>query len=149
MRFTEVDSETVTFIDNVKQQFPEIASATIKSLFSNKKKKSQGRYVLAWIQRTNDLTKLLSADNIITEGYDYILFIDELLWDNMDEKDRERLIRHELCHIEVDLEANNPYKIKDHEITDFYSEVEYNKDDPRWAERLATMADSLYDNNDE
>ena len=27
----------------------------------------------------------------------------------------------------------------------FYAEIEYCKDDPRWIERVATIADSLYD----
>jgi len=148
MRYEEVDSETQSFIDNVKTQFPHLSSATIKSLFSNKKKLSGGKITLAWIQKTNDLTKLLSADNIITQGYDYIMFIDSNVWENIEDKDRERLIRHELCHCEVDLESNNPYKIKDHEITDFYSEIEFNKDDPRWTERLGEIALSVYDSDE-
>ena len=40
---------------------------------------------------------------------------------------------------------SNPYKLLDHSITDFYEEVELNKDDPRWRERVATVVADIYE----
>jgi len=92
------------------------------------------------MQKTNDLLRHLSDDE------DYILYIDKVTWDNIEKEDRVRLIRHELSHTDVDIDSNtNPYKIRGHELEDFYDEIEYNREDPRWAERCAEIALSIYE----
>ncbi len=129
------------------KHFPELVNAKILVLFDLKKRGSGGMVTLARIMKANDLIRHLTTDNKgLVEGYDYIITIDKVFWDNTAEFDRERVIRHELRHTFFDIEAaDNPYKLLDHDITDFYAEVEMNRDDPRWRERCASLTKDIYD----
>lgn len=148
LRYEEVSDDLVTMLRDIKSQyFPELKNAKIKMLFDLKKRKSGGMMVLARIMKTNDLLRHLTIDEAgAVEGYDYIVTLDKLCWENVTKADKERLLRHELRHTIFDLEAeSNPYKLQDHTISDFYEEIEYNKDDPRWRERLSTLVDDIYE----
>lgn len=127
--------------------FPELVNADILILFDLKKRGSKGMVVLARIMKANDLIRHLTTnEKSVAEGYDYIITIDKVFWDNTAEADRERVIRHELRHTFFDIDAEeNPYKLIDHDITDFYAEVEMNRDDPRWRERCASLTKDIYD----
>ena len=151
MRYEEVTEQTKALFREVKgDDFSELAGANIKLLFDTKKKKSGGKYVLARIQKPNELTRYFTIDEAdSTEGFDYIIFLDKMLWDNMEDIDRKRIIRHELKHTDVDIDANSPWKLRGHTVEDFYSEIERNNDDPRWGERLGFMLDSLYEGDEE
>lgn len=130
--------------DLIGDYFSPLAGAKIEILFDTKKRKKDGRYVLGSIQATNDLTKFLTMqDN--GDSADYIMYLDKSVWKSLEEPDKKRLIYHELCHCDVDLEKSKPYKIKDHEIQGFYSELTYNEDDPKWNLRISTIAESIYD----
>jgi hypothetical protein len=41
------------------------------------------------------------------------------------------------------------HRLIDHSITDFYEEVDLNKDDPRWRERIATITADIYEQRKE
>ncbi len=75
-------------------------------------------------------------------GYDYIIFLDKLMWDNTKDVDRLRVISHELSHTVVD---EDKYKLRIHTIEDFFSEVERNKKDPRWRQRVGSMMVGKYE----
>ena len=67
------------------------------------------------------------------------------MWDNIERIDKIRLLRHELRHIYVDTDSErNPYKLVDHDVTDFAEEIALNTDDTRWAERLGDLTIELY-----
>jgi hypothetical protein len=101
--------------------------------------------------KTNDLLRHLTKDEAdAMEGYDYIITIDKTCWDSIIRDDKIRIVRHELRHTYFDIESeDNPYKLLDHSISDFYEEVEFNKDDPRWRERLATVVEDIYEQKKE
>ena len=42
----------------------------------------------------------------------------------------------------------DPYKLVGHDIEDFMIEMDLNQDDPRWRNRLAAVAESVYDRED-
>ncbi|MCX8023229.1 MAG: putative metallopeptidase [Syntrophorhabdaceae bacterium] len=152
LRYEEVDDEVVSLLRETKAKyFPELKNAKIKVLFDLKKRKSGGMMVLARIMKTNDLLRHLTIEDAgDIEGYDYIITIDKLCWNNIKRVDRERILRHELRHTLFDLESeDNPYKLRDHTITDFYEEIELNKDDPRWRERLSTLTADIYEQQKE
>ena len=107
---------------------------------------SAGQVVQARCQKSSDLIKYFTIDEAEDEeGYVYIIYLDKLIWNNIERTDKVRLLRHELRHIWVDPDAKNPYKLCDHDVSDFYDEIELNKDDPRWSERLSSLAVDLYD----
>lgn len=127
--------------------FPELVNADILVLFDLKKRGSRGMVVLARIMKANDLIRHLTTDKrTVVEGYDYIITLDKVFWDNTTDADRERVIRHELRHTFFDIDSeNDPYKLVDHDITDFHAEVEMNRDDPLWREKCARLTAGVYD----
>lgn len=145
LRYDAVPSQVVDFCEAIRlKNFLNLDGARIMYVFDNKKSVKAGRITIAKIKKTNDEMKFLSMEENGTT-YDYVLTIDRTIWDALEERDRQRVIFHELCHCEVDMEKANPYGIKDHEIQGFYDEVPYNADDERWNERIAVIADSVYD----
>ncbi len=148
-RFEDADSATVSMVlAVVADTFPQLLNANISVVFDGKKRMKAGQYTLGRMKKTNETERLLSATNMMEDGFDYILFLDRVVFTAASDIDKVRLIRHELQHCGVDMEKDNPYGIKDHEVTDFYEEIEFNKDDPRWGERLATIAESIYSADD-
>lgn len=146
IRFEDADTSVLNTLEKIRdERFPELVNAKIKCLYDLKKRKSGGKLVLARIQRSNDLIKKLTIEEARgDEGYDYVLYVDKIAWNAIMEVDRDRLISHELRHTFVDTEAKKPYKIVDHDITDFVSEVALNNVDPGWALRVATLTADVY-----
>lgn len=152
LRYEEVNEEVISLLREVRAEyFPELKNAKIKVLFDIKKRKSGGMLVLARIMKTNDLLRHLTIDEAeAIEGYDYIIALDKTCWENIIRDDKIRIMRHELRHAYFDIESEeNPYKLQNHSISDFYEEVEFNKDDPRWRERLATVVEDIYEQKKE
>lgn len=145
-RYEDVSEGLITQAqDIINRYFPELINAKIKILFDLKRRKYQGTTTFARISSANDLVRHFTADEINSEGVDYVLYLDKNIWENIEEPDRIRIIRHELQHCQVDPEAKEPYKTRKHELEDFYDEIEFNKDDPRWKERVFVIAESVYD----
>ncbi len=147
-RFEDVPVDVLDLVESVKREhFPYLVNAKIKVLFDTRKRMSKGHFVLGSIQATSPINRHLSRDEAGSdEGFDYILRLDKEVWNAIDEVDRVRLIRHELRHCFYDLDSKtNPYKIIGHDIEDFLAEVELNRDDPRWRERVSAIAASVYD----
>jgi hypothetical protein len=152
LRYEEVTEEVKKLFGEVQAKyFPELKNAKIITLFDVKKRASGGRVVLGRIMRTNDLLRHLTKDEAVAiEGYDYIITLDKEGWNAIGDADRVRLLRHELRHTHYDIDSeSSPYKLLDHSITDFYEEVELNKDDPRWRERVATIVEDIYEQKKE
>lgn len=145
MRYDDCDKSVYDMLNNiVAEHFPDYDFMNFKLIFDNKKKKKGGSYVFATIKRVNELTEFLASEN-----FHFVVLIDKQIWNAVDEEDKKRILRHELRHVFLDEEANDPYKLKDHSVNDFYEEIELNKNDPRWAERVAEIASSIYEKEDE
>ncbi len=152
LRYTEVTDHVMDILHEIRAQyFLELKNAKIKVLFDLKKRQSGGALVMGRIMRTNDLLRHLTIDEAeAIEGFDYIIALDKVCWDNITDKDRAKLLRHELRHTFFDIESEKtPYKLQSHSINDFYEEVELNQDDPRWRERIAAVAESVYEQQKE
>jgi hypothetical protein len=146
-RYYEVDEETQDMLEKIQDEyFSELANCYVKPLFDTKGKKSGGEFTFAWIKKSNELIRYLTSEEVDRdEGHDFIIFIDYNIWQNINEIDKERILRHELRHIEYDPEStSNPFKLRKHEVEDFYSEIELNKDEPRWKEKIGQIAESIY-----
>ncbi len=147
LRYEEVTSEVAKMLHRVlADHFGELKNAKIVALFDLKKRMSGGQIVLGHIMKTNHLIRHLTKEEAgSAEGYDYIITIDKKGWDVLDEKDKVRLLRHELRHTFYDIDSeDNPYKLVDHTVNDFYEEIELNKDDPKWRQKAATLVTDLY-----
>ncbi len=128
----------------VKEHFPHLRNARILVLMDSKKRQSRGRAIFATIQTATDLVRVLTQDTFEGGGADYVLILDGLLWQSIEESDRVRIIRHELRHCLYDPDAAKPYKLVGHDIEDFVDELRLNSDDPRWGARVAAVWDSIH-----
>lgn len=147
-RFEDAPEQVVALVNKIRTEtFRQLNSAKIKVLYDTKKRMSGGKLVLGRMQKTNDLIKCLVMSETESD-IDYILCLDKACFENVEEADRIRLIRRVLQHCDVDFESNNPYKLRQFEIEEWFDEMEYNKDDPRWAERCTAVAESIYSEND-
>jgi len=146
IRFEEVTQDVLDLLSEIKgEYFPSLRNVDIKVLFDLKKRQSGGKLILGRCQKSNDLIKYLTLEEA-EEGIPYIIYLDKCVWDNIERIDKIRLLRHELRHIFIDIDSEkNPYKILPHDIEDFAEEVELNKDDVRWASRVANLASEIYE----
>ncbi len=143
-RYEEANENLVeVFLNVVEGKFPQYQNLKFKLIFDLKKRINKGALVLASIELLSPKIRYFSKDKIATEGYDYLVIVDQKAWELAGENTRPRLIRHELRHVFID-EQGMP-KIVGHEIEDFYSEVELNKDDPEWRRVLATITRDVYE----
>jgi hypothetical protein len=151
LRYEDVTDTVMEMFRRVKSQyFPELKNAKIKVLFDLKKRKSGGQVVIGRIVKANDLIRHLTKNGNAEEGYDFIITLDKKCWDHITDEDRMKILRHEMRHTSYDLESeDNPYKLVDHSILDFYEEVEMNQGDPRWRERVAILTEDIYEQEKE
>ena len=146
MKYEEVPETIDILFDKIKKQyFPYLANAKILFLVSKKKMMKKGRIVLGKIVKPSTLVKYLSRNDAPDDGYDYIMYLDNKLINHCDEADIERVLRHELRHIFYDADSKNPFKLIDHDFSDFYDEVELNKDDPNWSNRISRTVSLIYE----
>ncbi|MCL4500842.1 MAG: hypothetical protein M1438_03175 [Deltaproteobacteria bacterium] len=128
----------------IAQHFPHLANAKLLLLVNKKKMIQKGNIVLGKIVKPSDLLRYLSRNEAPEDGYDFIILFDNKLVQHCDDRDIERVLRHELRHVFFDADSKNPYSLIDHDFTDFYDEVELNQDDPTWAKRLAQTVSLIY-----
>jgi len=126
------------------KNFPQLANAKILFLINKKKMMKRGSIVLGKMVKPSDLVKYLSRNEAPEDGYDYIMLLDSRLIKHCEESDIERVVRHELRHTFFDSDSKSPYKLVDHDFSDFYDEVELNKDDPTWAKRVSQTVSLIY-----
>ena len=152
LRYDEVSDHVNKLLDEVRSKdFPELVNAKIKVLFDLKKRKSGGLVILARIMKANDLIRHLTRNGAdYHNGYDYIITLDKKCWENITDLDRAKILRHELRHTFFDIESeDDPYKLLNHSVSDFHEEVELNKNDPRWRERVTTLTEDIYEQEKE
>lgn len=144
-RFEEAETAIVDKVQYIiRNKFPELNGTVIEVVMDTKKRKSGGLHVLVKLDKPNEMMRHISADNINTEGIDYILTIDKTVYTEMSDADRDRVIAHGLYYADCDFEKDIPYSLRKPTVQTFYEEIQENRDDTRWAERLDLMAESIY-----
>lgn len=148
VRFEEAPERAYKLLGEILKEhegFDQLRSAKILILMDCKKRMNGDFVTLASFQKANDLDRFLSMDEVGDDGYDYILRFDKVLWGIIEDEDRIRILRHELKHADVDIEAKNPWKVRPHEIEDFFSEVDFNSGEPDWRMRVGNSLLSKYE----
>src|SRR6056297_451130 len=149
-KFEDVPENVEQMMDDIiKDSFPTLLNAKIKMLFLMNKKTSGGHMVLGTMNKATPRENYLTSTDTGDDGVNYIMMLDGNVFPSLDVEDQKRLIRHELNHAYIDLEAKDPYKVIGHEIENFFKEVEYNKDEPRWKDRVFSIADQIYEDMEE
>jgi len=142
-RYGDVTDNVIdVFMNVVEEYFSEIGQLKVKLIFDSKKRVSKGKFVLASTEVVNDKIKFLTATDL-EAGYDYLVIINEIAWEQASDKDKVRLMRHELRHIYISDE--DKYQILPHDVEDFMIEIKMNQDSPEWAEILCRKVISRYE----
>lgn len=147
-KFEEVEQEVIDLMNSIiESSFSDVANARIKVLYFNKRKMNGDKIVFGYIKKTSDLEKYFTSGDYFDSsmGYNYIMFLDVNIFNKIEKEDKIRIIRHELSHILIDLDSKNPYKLIGHDIEDFYKEIEYNKEDLKWKDRIVEISKTVYD----
>lgn len=145
MKYEDVPEMIYEIYERLKgKYFSQLSNAKILFLINKKKMMKRGSIVLGKMVKPSDLVKYLSRNEAPEDGYDYIMLLDSRLIKHCEESDIERVVRHELRHTFFDSDSKSPYKLVDHDFSDFYDEVELNKDDPTWAKRVAQTVNLIY-----
>lgn len=144
-RYEKAPQKLERLVNNMKdKRFPSLRDARIVCVLDEKPKKSKGKYRLAEIRKADDFIKFFaSLSNEIMSEINYVMVFDKKLHDTIDKKDKMRLIFHELNHAYRD--ENDKFVLLPHDFEGFYSEIDYNKDDPEWAWRLANEMEILHE----
>ncbi len=139
-RYYEADQAVYEIMDSlIDDRFPNLRPANLKIIMDGKPKvdKLTHRITFAAIKLANEVERFLTKDGHQIDGTDYILFINDLVWELANPADRKRIISHELQHTFLDDKGN--YKLIKHDIEDFHAEIEFNKEDPMWRQALGTI----------
>jgi hypothetical protein len=145
MKYEDVPEMIYEMYERLKREyFPQLANAKVLFLINKKKMMKRGSIILGKMVKPSDLVKYLSRNEAPEDGYDYIMLLDSRLIKHCEESDIQRVVRHELRHTFFDSDSKSPYKLVDHDFSDFYDEVELNKDDPTWAKRVSQTVSLIY-----
>jgi len=151
IRYQDVSNDIIELASQLVQlhfSHFEKQNITIKYLFDVKKKLHNGKLVLGTCYKSNDLVRHLTIEEASNEfGYDYVIILDKIVYQNASPDDRIRIIRHELRHVDKDEYTEKCY-INPHNIEDFIEEIELNMDKPRWASELTSTALEIYEEID-
>ena len=148
--FEPVNEDVMNKIESVRgNYFNEFSDARIGCIFDTREKRKK---FIAKIVKPNEMLRYYTSDEAGEEdGYDYIIVLDQIVWesDALSDDDRTRIIRHELRHIDFKPEKRtrkSQYALRKHDLEDFYIEVELaqQEGDARWLERVKLTADSIY-----
>jgi hypothetical protein len=141
--FRKADSSVYEhFLELMEKIFPELSGLSFGLLFREQIKKSRGNVTLAEVCKPS---KLMSYYAVNDRGnpFDFIMIFDEMAWACASDKDRVRIMRHELRHVRVN--DKGAACLVTHDFQDFYVEVELNSDDPAWCQKLCEVTLAGYD----
>ena len=147
-RFVDVDDSVVeVLLDTLEERFPNLAQLKIKLVFDTKRRIKLGKIVLASTEIASEKIKFFSRDKVAVDGYDVVIIFDRKAWELASDKDRKRIMSHELRHIFIT--EKGKVKLLSHDVSDFIAEQKLNADDPDWGIKLAQLTDSIYEQEKE
>ena len=147
-RFIETDDDLVeVFLEVMGQRFPSLVQLKVKLIYDTKRRVKQGEIVLATTELASEKIKFFSKDDVALDGYDIVITFDRKAWELSDNKNKRRIMSHELRHIFIDEQGK--VKLVPHDISDFRAEQKLNVDDPDWCFKLATLVNDVYEQEKE
>lgn len=149
MRYEDADNSlTEIYLKIAEERFPNTcANLNVKLMFDTKKRISRGKLILASVEIASEKVKYFTKNDINLTDVDYVVIVDKKAWELASDKDKVRLISHELRHIFID--EDDKRKLLPHDIEDFVVEVKLNEDDPEWANKLVSVVKDIYDQEKE
>jgi hypothetical protein len=148
-RYTDAPKACTDLAESIiNEHFSDLRSLShskIKLLLDSKKTLHNGKLVLGKCQKPNEIVKHFTIpETKDANGYQYIISLDQIGWDTMQDADKVRLLRHELRHVGVMDDDNPKPSIEPHDLEDFCAEAILNVDDPDWARKVAKKVLAIY-----
>lgn len=91
-----------------------LAEAKIAYLFKTEKWESKGKTVFGKAYKAPEQWRFMS-------GFELLVIINQSVWSWLDEKQKEALVDHELCHFEkgIDSKGNPKWSLVNHDVEEF------------------------------
>ena len=129
------------FDEILSKNFPHLMNLNWLMCARNRKKKSNGEYVIGEVKALNPFMSYLSIDERHDNGYDIVLIFDQTVMENLSEDDKEGLIKLLLKTVDYD----EKIKIKKFSLL---SVNEIEQHEVELYERLQLIAEQIYDTED-
>lgn len=147
-RYIDGSADLITVFTTVlNRDFPNLAGIRFKLVFDTKKRMSKGKLILASTELVNEKLRFFTSDEDAPEGFDYITTVDSVAWEYASPEDKERIVSHELNHVFID--EKGKLKLVSHDVEDFAREVQKNASNPGWAQDLALVTQTIYEQSEE
>jgi hypothetical protein len=129
--------EIVGFDEILSENFPHLMNLRWVTCSRNRKKKSNGEFVIGEVKALNPFMKFLSIDNEAIEGYDAAIVIDNNVFVNLSVEDKEEFVKLLLKTVDYD----DKIKIKKFSLLSFH---EITEQEVELYERVQLIADQVY-----
>jgi len=129
------------FDEILSKEYPHLMNLNWLICARNRKKKSNGEYVIGEVKALNPFMSYLSIDERHENGYDIVLIFDQTVMDNISAEDKDGLIKLLLKTVDYD----DKIKIKK------FSLLSVNEIEPHEIElyeRLQLIADQIYSSDE-
>lgn len=136
------ESYNVENLDEIlSENFPHLMNLNWLTCSRNRKKKSNGEYVIAEVKVLNPFMNYLSIDENHETGYDIVIIFDQNVMVNIPEESRTSLIKLMLKTVDYD----EKIKVKKFSLLDTR---EVSEDEVDLYERLQLIAEQVYETED-
>lgn len=125
------------FDEILSKDYPHLMNLNWLICGRNRKKKSNGEYVIAEVKALNPFMNYLSIDDEYPTGYDVVLIVDGVLFENLSEDDKTNFIKLLLKTVDYD----EKIKIKKFSLLSFN---EVTQEEIELYERLQLIAEQVY-----
>lgn len=129
------------FDEIMSNDYPHLMNLNWLICSRDRKKKSNGEYVIAELKALNPFMNYLSIDETHPTGYDVVLIVDGVLFENMSEDDKTNFIKLLLKTVDYD----EKIKIKKFSLLSFN---DVTQEEIELYERLQLIAEQIYDTED-
>ena len=125
------------FDEILSNDYPYLANLHWLICSRNRKKKSNGEYVVGELKALNPFMSYLSIDEEHPTGYDVVLILDPIVMSNLNEADKEKFIKLLLKTVDYD----EKIKIKKFSLLSFN---EVSQEEIELYERIQLIAEQVY-----
>jgi predicted metallopeptidase len=130
----EVVSEIVARL--IRNDFSYLRDCRFTFLFRNNGWDSKGRTILGQVRKVSEIDNAIMCSEVGLEDIDIVMILNGDKWKDLSTMQREALIAHELCHVEI---ADKGYGLVPHDVEEFARVV---KRYGLWKNDLQQMGDA-------
>lgn len=135
-RYTSADSVTDTVARLIKRDFTHLRDCRFTFLFRNNGWEAKGRTMLGQVRKVSEIDNAIMSAEVGLEPIDILMTLNGDEWKQLTTLQREAVIAHELCHVEL---GEKGYELVPHDVEEFARVV---KRYGLWKHDLQQMGDA-------